>query len=104
MIKFTSLNKWYHDTDGACTVDFWIVPDEGTIIFCTAWENPRTIKPHGERCVIIDDKLCSCYVLMQELRLLEKQGHTWYLENAIAMRAKRVDGKWLKTRLSTKHH
>lgn len=96
----TSLNKWYYrpDNDGIGTIytrDTWVIPEEGTEIWCTGWKRGQTIKPYGDGChVIVGISVYHCDELMGILDRWVSEGHRWGIDGVKVQREQQVDGRW----------
>lgn len=79
----TRLNRWYYDESGAYCRDTWVVPEQGTEIWCTAWPRGQRITPYGDGChVCVGVSVYHCDQLMEILTRLEKEeGAEWGIEN-----------------------
>ncbi|MGE4284961.1 MAG: hypothetical protein AB7G87_14805 [Clostridia bacterium] len=96
----TRLNKWFDMTNEGeiyptYTKDSWIIPEDGTEIWCTGWNRGQAIKPYGDGChVIVGTEIYHCSQLMGILASWEAEGHTWGIEGVLPTREQKVSGYW----------
>ena len=104
-MKMTYLNKWHDvtnegDSFPTYTRDTWLVPEEGTEIWCTGWSRGQTIKPYGDgHHVLVGLSVYHCDEIMGILMQREKEGETWGIEGVTMTREQRIDGHWTKVKL-----
>jgi len=92
----TNLNKW-HDIDGIYTRDTWVIPENGTEIWCTGWKRGQTIRPYGDGChVVVGMSLYHCDELMGILGNWEKEGEKWGIVEVNMQREQQINGQWEK--------
>lgn len=96
----TALNKWHDvvndgDTYPTHTRDTWVIPENGTEIWCTGWKRGQTIKPYGDGChVYVGLTVYHCDELMGILERWENEGATWGIEGVKPTREQQKCGQW----------
>lgn len=101
----TNLNKWYDminegDTYPTYTCDTWTIPENGSEIWCTAWERGQTIKPYGDGChVYVGYSVYHCDELMDILKRHEQNGQTWGIDGVTMKRKQQIQGRWTPIKL-----
>ena len=102
MIHMTKLNRWFYmKNDGddyeTYTQDSWLIPEEGTEVWCTRWGRGQTIKPYGDGChVIVGISVYHCDEFMEILKKLEQEGETWGIVGVTPIRKQHISGKWVE--------
>jgi len=77
------------------TKDFWIIPEEGTEIWCTYWKRGQHIKPYGDTChVVVGTTIYHKDELMSILLRNEKDGYSWGLDGVTMIREQKINGYW----------
>ena len=101
----TQLNRWYYtENEGASqsvyTRDTWIIPDEGTEIWCTAWTRAQRIKPYGDGChVVVELTVYHCDQFMEILDRLENEGYKWGIDGVRPSREQYINGGWTPVKI-----
>lgn len=97
----TELNHWHDvtnpgDSCATYTRDTWVIPENGTEIWCTAWKRGQTIKPYGDGChVVVGPEVYHCDQLMGILQRQSAEGHTWGIDGVKPIREQRIGGWWM---------
>lgn len=96
----TKLNHWYNmvnkgETSETYTRDTWVIPENGSEIWCTGWKHGQTIKPYGDGChVIVGLSLYHCDQLMEILTQWKSEGHDWGIDGVKMTREQYINGNW----------
>jgi hypothetical protein len=102
----TALNRWYDmtnegDTYPTYTHDTWVIPEDGTEIWCTGWKRGQTIKPYGDGChVLVGYSTYHCDQLMDILQNWERDGEKWGIEGIKMTREQQISGRWTPVKVA----
>lgn len=96
----TMLNRWFEmvnegDSYPTYTRDSWLIPEDGTEVWCTAWKRGQTLKPYGDGChIVVGLTVYHCDEFMEILTRLEKEGYNWGIVGVAPTREQRINGNW----------
>lgn len=102
----TKLNRYYDMVNEGeiyptYTCDSWVIPENGTEIWCTAWKRGQTIKPCGDGCHVYVGYSCyHCDQLMEILSQNEKDGYTWGIDGVTMTREQQISGRWKSVKVN----
>ncbi|MPM06345.1 hypothetical protein SDC9_52644 [bioreactor metagenome] len=96
----TKLNRWFYmvnegDNYKTYTRDSWIIPEEGTEVWCTGWPRGQTIRPYGDGChVLVGLSVYHCDQFMGFLTDWEQDGYEWGIVGVTVQREQQINGRW----------
>lgn len=83
------------ETYSKYTRDSWVIPEEGTEIWCTGWKRGQTIKPYGDGChVVVGLTAYHCDELMGIMDKWEQDGYSWGIDGVTPTREQQKGGRW----------
>lgn len=97
----TRFNRWFNmrnegESYPTYTRDSWLIPEEGTEIWCTGWKRSQTIKPYGDGChVIVGVSVYHCDQFMEILIKLGNDGYKWGIVGVEPTRKQQINGRWI---------
>jgi len=95
------LNRWHDvvnegDAHATYSRDTWVIPEDGTEIWCTAWSRGQPIKPNGDGChVVVGSTVYHCAQLMGILERQVQEGFAWGIEGVAMSREQQINGRWV---------
>lgn len=101
----TRFNRWFDmlnegELYPTYTRDSWLIPEDGTEIWCAGWKRGQTIKPYGDGChVVIGLSVYHCNQFMDILTRLESEGYTWGIEGVQPDRNQQINGRWTPVKI-----
>lgn len=96
----TKLNRWFNMRNEGefyptYTRDSWLIPKDGTEIWCTGWKRGQTIKPYGDGYhVVVGLFVYHCDEFMDILKRWEQEGHNWGIVGVRPTREQQINGRW----------